>query len=68
QDIKVLTLRKSLFLNPLYYQPVFTPNMSGRQYEILLRCFKCTTDRDSKDRLSKVHPLLERLLKNILPR
>ncbi|KAF2885269.1 hypothetical protein ILUMI_20892 [Ignelater luminosus] len=36
--------------------------MSGRRYEILFCCFNCTTDRDSKDSLSKVHPLLDRLL------
>nr|CAI5847847.1 unnamed protein product [Callosobruchus analis] len=56
-------LRKAFSHDPVYYHPFFSRSMSGRRYEQIVRCF-CCYEKVTQDKLYKISPLLERLLKN----
>lgn len=58
------TMRLSFSNNPLYYHPIFPATMSCRRYEQILRNLCCSGDEKSNDRLQKILPLLNALLKN----
>lgn len=61
-------MRLHFSVHPFYYSPIFSHIMSGRRFELLLRCFSC--DRipflhpEKVSRAAKVQPVMDLLLDN----
>lgn len=68
-QIRVLSIRCYFSQSLLYYIPVFSSIMSGRRFELFLRCFSCSrilfAEPEKPDRLNKVQPLFGMFLKKI---
>lgn len=64
---KCPTIRHAFSKHPLYFRPIFSATMSGRRFQMILRTFSCHKPMDqneiNSDRLSRVKPLLDLLLK-----